>query len=106
MLGSAMFDNVIIGVDDPEGGRDALALARQLACPDGHLTLAHVQVVMARPDQGSGAVSLAADRRPALERLVSLRDASHIDARVLAVQAGSVVEGLHELTSRRDADLP
>jgi nucleotide-binding universal stress UspA family protein len=105
MLGSAMFDNVIIGVDDLEGGRDALALARQLASPDRHLTLAYVQVVMPRPDDDSGAVSLAADRRPALERLESLRDASHIGARVLAVQAGSVAAGLHELASRRDADL-
>jgi nucleotide-binding universal stress UspA family protein len=105
MLGSAMFENVIIGVDDVEGGRDALALARQLASPDGHLTLAYVQVVMPRPDDDSGAVSLAADRRPALERLESLRDASHIGARVLAVQAGSVAAGLHELASRRDADL-
>jgi nucleotide-binding universal stress UspA family protein len=105
MLGSAMFENVIIGVDDSEGGHDALALARQLASADGRLTLAYVQVVMPRPDEDSGAVSLAADRRPALERLVSLRDTSHVDARVLAVQAGSVVAGLHELARRRDADL-
>jgi nucleotide-binding universal stress UspA family protein len=100
-----MFDNVIIGVDDPEGGRDALALARQLASPDGDLTLAYVQVVMPRPDEDSGAASLAADRRPALQRLVSLRDTSHLDARVLAIQARSVAAGLHELASRRDADL-
>jgi nucleotide-binding universal stress UspA family protein len=100
-----MFDNVIVGVDDAEAGRDALALARQLASPDAQLTLAYVQVVMPRPDPDSGAVSLAADRRPALERLVALRAESRVDARVLAVEARSVAAGLHELAATRAADL-
>jgi nucleotide-binding universal stress UspA family protein len=100
-----MFDTVIVGVDDAQAGRDALALARLLASPHGQLTLAYVQVVMPKPDPDSGAVSLAADRRPALERLVALRDESHADARVLAVEARSVAAGLHELAARRAADL-
>ena len=37
-----MFDNVIVGIDGHQGGRDAVALARQLAAPGGRLTLAHV----------------------------------------------------------------
>ena len=30
-----MFDNVVVGVDDYEAGRDALELAKQLVSPDG-----------------------------------------------------------------------
>jgi hypothetical protein len=34
-----MFKNVIVGVDDGQGGRDAIALARQLVDPGALLTL-------------------------------------------------------------------
>jgi|ERR1019366_10823383 hypothetical protein len=37
-----MFANVVVGVDGRQGGRDAIALARQLAAPDAAITLAHV----------------------------------------------------------------
>lgn len=37
-----MFGRTIVGVDGSSGGRDAIALARQLVGPDGKLTLAHV----------------------------------------------------------------
>lgn len=37
-----MFNNVIVGVDGREGGRDALAFARHLRGEDGELTLAYV----------------------------------------------------------------
>lgn len=37
-----MFNNALIGVDGRQGGRDAIALARQLARPQTALTLAHV----------------------------------------------------------------
>jgi nucleotide-binding universal stress UspA family protein len=100
-----MFDNVIVGVDGAAEHRDALALARQLVSSDGQLVLAYVQVVMRKPEPDSGAMSLAAERRPVMESLRSLRDESNLDARVLAVEAGSVAAGLDELASRRDADL-
>jgi hypothetical protein len=29
-----MFENVLVGVDGHQGGRDAIALARQLAAPE------------------------------------------------------------------------
>lgn len=44
-----MFDNVMIGDDGREGGRDGLELAKQLASPDAHLTLAYVQVLTLKP---------------------------------------------------------
>jgi nucleotide-binding universal stress UspA family protein len=96
-----MFDNVIVGAADAEAGRDALALARQLAAPHGQLTLAYVQVGAPPPDPDSAPVSLAVDRQPVLEALRSLRD----DARVVVVETVSVAAGLHELARRHHADL-
>ena len=37
-----MFRRVLVGVDGGPGGRDAIALARLLAAPDGEITLAHI----------------------------------------------------------------
>jgi hypothetical protein len=37
-----MFRNVVVGVNDHDGGRDAIALAKLLLGGDGELTLAHV----------------------------------------------------------------
>ena len=37
-----MFRNVLIGIDGRQGGRDAIALARQLAAREATLTLGHV----------------------------------------------------------------
>lgn len=37
-----MFNNVLVGIDGEDGGRDALALARTLVGESGRLTLAHV----------------------------------------------------------------
>ena len=100
-----MFDNLIVGVDGPEDGRDALWLAEQLAFSDAQLTLAHVQVVGPKPDPTSGAVSLAGEALRAMERLALLRDQAHVDARLLCVEAGSVVAGLHELVARHGGDV-
>ncbi|MGZ8650181.1 MAG: universal stress protein [Solirubrobacteraceae bacterium] len=101
-----MFDNVIIGADDAEAGRDARALARALAAPHRQVTLAYVQVGAPPPDPDSAAMSLAADRQPVVEALRSLRDESHLDdAHVVVLETVSVAAGLHELASRHDADL-
>ena len=37
-----MFENILVGVDGRQGGRDAIALAKRLAAPDATITLAHV----------------------------------------------------------------
>lgn len=99
-----MFDNVIVGVADPEAGRDAIALATQLSARRARLTLAEVNVLLT-PDPAPGAVSLAAERGRAMRRLTSLRDESSVDAQVLCVEARSVAKGLHELALGRHADL-
>ena len=37
-----MFRQIVVGVDEHEGGRDAIALAKNLLARGGELTLAHV----------------------------------------------------------------
>jgi nucleotide-binding universal stress UspA family protein len=100
-----MFDNVIVGVDGAEGGRDALGLARQLASPHAQLTLACVEVIPPRPWPRSGAVTEATHGLRALERAESLREESEVDARVVCVEATSVATGLHEFAARHEGDL-
>jgi nucleotide-binding universal stress UspA family protein len=100
-----MFNDVIVGVGDYEAGRDALALAKELAARERPLTLAYVEVLMHRPDPDSGAVWQEADRRRALELLASLRDEFRVDAEPLCVEARSVAQGLRALVAGEDADL-
>lgn len=95
-----MFDNVVVGVDDYDAGRDALELAKRLVFFDGNLLLVFVEVVKPAPFPDADPELQAADRRRALERLASLRDDAQVDAQLLTVQAGSVASGLHEAVSR------
>jgi nucleotide-binding universal stress UspA family protein len=99
-----MFDNVVVGIDDYEAGRDALELAKQLVPPDGDMLLVFVQVVMRAPGPDTDPQWQLDERRRALERLASVRDDANADAQLLTVQAGSVARGLHEAV-RRHGDL-
>ena len=38
-----MFKQILVGVDEYEGGRDAIALAKRLIAADGQITLAFVE---------------------------------------------------------------
>lgn len=89
-----MFSDVIAGVDGSDGGRDAVALARELVEHEGHLTLAHVHP----SDQDGG-------RDRALELLAITRAQSRIDAALSSVVADSPAEGLHRLAEETGADL-
>jgi nucleotide-binding universal stress UspA family protein len=91
-----MFDDVVVGVDDYEVGRDAIELAKQLVSVDGDLLLVYVEVVMHTPGPDTDPTWQLDDRRHALERLASVRDGAHAEAQFLTVQAGSVARGLHE----------
>ena len=99
-----MFENVVVGIDDYEAGRDPLELANQLVSPRGNLLLVYVEVVMATPGPDSDPRWQLDDRRRALERLASVRDEAKLDAELLTVQASSVARGLHEAV-RRHGDL-
>ena len=100
-----MFSNVVVGMKEPEAGRDALRLAWALTSAKGNLTFANVQVVAPKPAPDSGAAGSDARRRDALERLAALRDESQLDAEVVCIEAPSVRRGLHDLAGARDADL-
>jgi len=85
-----MFRRVMVGVDGRPSGRDAIALARLLVAPRGRLTLAHVH---------------ARDAAGAQRLLEQERDATEVDADLLALAAGSVGRGLHDGAEAMHADL-
>lgn len=100
-----MFNNVVVGVDDEEGGRDAIALAKMLAASGSELTLAQVY-------QGDTKVSRAA--RPDYEAwqherirelLENRRAETGVEAEVRWHGSPSVGRGLHELAELTGADL-
>lgn len=100
-----MFDNVVIGVDDYERGRDTITLAQALMQGHGTVTLVHVEVRQREP-------SPEADTRPdderqrfGLERLRRLRDEAQIAANVARIQAPTVRRGLHDFAAGRGADM-
>ena len=99
-----MFRNVLVGVDGRQGGRDAIALAGELASPDAAITLAH--------DYGSdwmlgrGAGLVLTDAREESERLLATeRDTAGIEANLVCSPRGDPGRALHELAERRGADL-
>ncbi len=100
-----MFDNVLVGVDDGEGGRDALALAQVLAAPGSKLTLAQVY-------QGDSDVSRATspddedfEHKRIRELLEKVSAEAGVEAELRWYGSSSVGRGLHELAELTDADL-
>jgi nucleotide-binding universal stress UspA family protein len=106
-----MFKNVVVGVDEHQGGRDALGLASRLAEHGGLLTLVHVYGGRVPIGTASAtAVESGADEdsgkaRHALELLERTRDQGSVAAELRAVHASSPGRGLHELAEDVDADL-
>jgi nucleotide-binding universal stress UspA family protein len=97
-----MFNNILIGVDGRQGGRDAIALARLLGAPDATLTLGNVYA----PFPGRGAVEvLSIDRAEAEEMLAHERELAGLDARLVTHGPRAVGRGLHELAEDERADL-
>jgi nucleotide-binding universal stress UspA family protein len=99
-----MFENILIGVDGCRGGRDAIALAKQLAAPGARFTLAHVVT--------GGPVSWwrhhLADER-VFDREASMLDAERrtaaIPAEIVCVGGVAPGRGLHALAWERAADV-
>jgi nucleotide-binding universal stress UspA family protein len=104
-----MFDNgvagVLTGILDDQTDRDVIALAQELVSPQGKLTLLHLHLVTARPVRDSGSFADTAKCRQALQRLAALADELSVDAELRCAEAHSPRRGLHELASRRGADL-
>jgi nucleotide-binding universal stress UspA family protein len=98
-----MFRRVIVGVDGGPTGRDAVAVGRLLAAPDGALSLAHVHVLT--PVRGASNAYGVAQSAEAQALLEAERTAAGIDAELLPITASSVGRGLHYLAETNDADL-
>ncbi len=114
-----MFNEIIVGVDDLEQGRDPIALAKRLVGEDARFTLAHVLTTEPYVYRGAAARYATAEQALALERreeehalalLANARDqASLADERcectLRCVRSASVGRGLRELAEVEGADL-
>jgi nucleotide-binding universal stress UspA family protein len=100
-----MFEKVMVGVDDREGGRDAIALAEVLAAAGGQLTLAYVYTGDPHAWHGSLGVSDADARERALEVLEKARADADVEAQLRWRGSPSPGRGLHEMAEVIDADL-
>ena len=114
-----MFEEIVVGVDESEGGLDATALAKNLAAPGARLHLAHVLV--GGPYLGvSHAKQYASDpsshsieefeRKRGGKILETARDRADLQRTGLELElhclvAPSVGRGLHALAEAQDADL-
>ena len=99
-----MFRRVLIGVDGCPGGRDAIALGRELAAPDAVITLAHIY----GPDLaigGAGSLAVTAGRSDAEVLLERERDWASLEAQLVVYHEHRVGRGLHVLAERLRADL-
>jgi nucleotide-binding universal stress UspA family protein len=98
-----MFSNVLVGVDGRQGGRDAIALARQLATPDASIALVHVhgpECMLGRGTSLTLPIELAGSELLRRER----QDAS-LDAELIVRADRQVGRALRDLAEQRDADL-
>lgn len=99
-----MFTNVLVGVDGRPGGRDAIALARQLAEPAPQLTLAHVYGgawMIGR----AAALILAAGADYSEQLLAREAAATAAPEDLVSWPSRSVGRGLHELAELKAIDL-
>jgi nucleotide-binding universal stress UspA family protein len=100
-----MFKQIVVGVDAHEGGRDAIALAKNLLARGGALTLAHVLPHDGHAYRGPSAAYEASGWESAAELLEKVRDEIGVDAHLRWQVSGSVGRGLHELCEVIGADL-
>jgi nucleotide-binding universal stress UspA family protein len=100
-----MFNNVLVGVDDGEGGRDAIALAQVLAEAGSKLTFAQVYQGDSEVSRASSPAYEAAQHERIRELLEQVRAEVGAEAELRWYGSPSVGRGLHELAELTDADL-
>jgi nucleotide-binding universal stress UspA family protein len=97
-----MFKNVVVGVDNEEGGRDAVALAMMLAADGGKLTLVQVY----RAALGLSGTDYEHDEHERIRELLEKRRTeAGVEAELRWYESASVGRGLHELAELTCADL-
>lgn len=99
-----MFDNVLVGVDGRQGGRDAIALAKALASPAAKLTLAHIYGGHSAGGRVS-ALAIPFELEASEELLARAANELGGQPRTAVVYESSVGRGLHELAEARGVDL-
>ena len=100
-----MFKQIVVGVDENDGGRDAIALAKRLLARDGVLTLAYIFAGDPHVYRGAAAAYEASERERALELLEAARGETGVQANLRWRGSPSVGRGLHELCEAIGADL-
>lgn len=99
-----MFSKVLVGVDGGGGGRDAIALAKQLAHLNANIALAHVYGAGLMP--GAGAALLLAAELEESERLLEReRRVAAPRARLITSADHSIGRGLHLVAEEEGFDL-
>jgi nucleotide-binding universal stress UspA family protein len=101
-----MFERVVVGFDESEGSRDALALGRQLCDRLGAKLV--VAGVVPAPTGGSLIPALPADAFTNLVEQAKVgleKAAAQCGATTEIIQSSSAARGLEELTEKLDGDL-
>ena len=98
-----MFNKVLVGIDGQTRGRDAIALARQLANTDSEITFGHIYppVVSARNVTGDS----PKDAGAATELLRAVASEWGMQARTRCAPSVSISDGLRTVAEQIDADL-
>lgn len=91
-----MFKKVLVGVDNRKRGRDAIALASQLAAPDAELILGYIGKLGDSIGSAAG-LMLDPDLDQPQQRLERSREEASVEAKLVVCAAQSVAEGLHQL---------
>ncbi|MGO9754871.1 MAG: universal stress protein [Solirubrobacteraceae bacterium] len=100
-----MFKQIVVGVDEHEGGRDAVALAQRLLAPDGELTLAYVYADDSHVYRGASPAYEESEHERARELLEKAREEVGVEAHLRWRRSSSAGRGLHELCEAIGADL-
>ena len=100
-----MFENVLVGVDGSSNGRDAIALAEQLAGSAGKLTLVHVRSGELNPLLVATPQLLDEERDASRALLERERADCDVHAELQSVVAAGPGSGLHRQAEEQGADL-
>lgn len=100
-----MFNNVVAGVDERGGGRDAIALAAELASDHARLTFAYTYSAVPSIWTRSSARYDAVTQAHALDVLRTAAREANLAADLRCCGASSIGRGLHELAESVGADL-